>query len=243
MKFTSALAAFGLLAVAQSNLIKRGGDYDDYTPWKPYYPKVFTLGVKVDGKIYYSFQVNDGQFEFDHKEYEEYCEPPHKPKWKSEPKHDSGKWKRGDDEYDDDDDEEDDNTVQFGDDDDDDKKDKYYKPGYKPYHPFLKVDYYKGLDVYTLKNTILKDSKGRIGSIVANHQFQFDKPTQPDALFTKGFSIVWEDKNWLLALNGKTTFWDSALNDYLYKVYDAPITSKSRKVELVIIEVVFKSYD
>lgn len=43
----------------------------------------------------------------------------------------------------------------------------------------------------TLKNGVLKDSKGRIGSIVANRQFQFDgPPPQAGAIYAAGWSIV-----------------------------------------------------
>lgn len=43
----------------------------------------------------------------------------------------------------------------------------------------------------TLKDGVLKDSKGRIGSIVANRQFQFDgPPPQAGAIYAAGWSIV-----------------------------------------------------
>ncbi|CAL1184264.1 unnamed protein product [Candida parapsilosis] len=131
------------------------------------------------------------------------------------------------------------------------------KTNYLPHHPhphkpwkrdgfdfdnddsWLTFDSSYGYDWYTLKNSVLRDSKYRIGEIAANHQLQFDLPVQPDALFSSGFSIVHDDGYWLLALNGKTTFWDSPVNDNgIYKIYDAPINPKSKKIELVVIVLV-----
>ncbi|KAF6065284.1 hypothetical protein FOB64_005037 [Candida albicans] len=45
-------------------------------------------------------------------------------------------------------------------------------------------------DHFTLCEGVLKDQHSAIGSIVSNHQFQFDKPAQKDALHTCGWSIV-----------------------------------------------------
>lgn len=90
---------------------------------------------------------------------------------------------------------------------------------------------------FTLHKNVLKDSKKRIGEIVANHQFQFDYPVQPDALYTKGFSIVTYKGVKYLALNGNTKFWNSAVNDKgVYKIYDKPITDQSKPINLVILE-------
>lgn len=238
MKFSSILATFGLLAISQSSLVKRGGDDDDYRPQpapitpivpyhsNPHYPEKFTLGVKVDGQIWLTFQEADGQLESDHIKYN----PPSKPHWGdhrqtftiqpvtedgSEPTDHPG-WKRG---YD------------AGDDGDDTGASHYPRP--------LTIRYQSWLPVFTLKNTVLKDSNGRIGSIVANHQFQFDNPVQPDSLYTSGFSIEYEKGYPLLALNGKTTFWDSQASSSVWKLYDKPITYKSRSVELVVIRVIY----
>ena len=76
-------------------------------------------------------------------------------------------------------------------------------------------------DFFTLKNTVLHDEKGATGEIVANHQFQFDKPPQKDALYDKGFTIVEKDDYYVLALKGKTKFWNSAIDDKgAFKIYD-----------------------
>ncbi|EGY14211.1 hypothetical protein VD0004_g423 [Verticillium dahliae] len=57
--------------------------------------------------------------------------------------------------------------------------------------------------VVNLKDGVLTDSKDRTGSIVANYQFQFDGPAQPDAIYTSGFAVC--DDN-LLALGDQKTF-------------------------------------
>lgn len=56
-----------------------------------------------------------------------------------------------------------------------------------------------------LRSGVLTDKMGRIGSIVANRQFQFDgPPAQAGAIYTSGWSIC---PNGLLALGPKTTFY------------------------------------
>ncbi|RCK60543.1 putative cell wall mannoprotein PIR32 [Candida viswanathii] len=90
---------------------------------------------------------------------------------------------------------------------------------------------------FTLDCGVIKDSKGRIGEIVANHQFQFDYPVQPDALYTKGFAVVTYKGVKYLALNGKTRFWNSAVNDQgVYKIYDKPITDQSKPINIVVLD-------
>ncbi|CAL1186024.1 hypothetical protein FOB58_000835 [Candida parapsilosis] len=246
MKFSSVLATFGLLAITQSSLIKRGGDDDDneghnpqqvpITPVvphrsKPHYTEKFTLGVKIDGQVWLTFQEEDGQLEFDHIKYYQHGSKPH---WgghhqtftiqpvtedDSEPTGHAD-WKRG---YDPAEEEEDDDNYTAA---------KYYPKSYS-------IKYQPWLPIFTLKNTVLKDTHERTGSIVANHQLQFDNPVQPDALYTNGFSIKYVNGYPLLALNDKTTFWDSQASSPIWKLYDKPITYKSRSVELVVIKVVY----
>jgi len=56
-----------------------------------------------------------------------------------------------------------------------------------------------------LSNGELTDAQGRIGSIVANYQFQFDgPPAQAGALYTAGFSVC---SNGSLALGGSAVFY------------------------------------
>ncbi|KAF9880586.1 covalently-linked cell wall protein [Colletotrichum karsti] len=62
-----------------------------------------------------------------------------------------------------------------------------------------------------LKDSVLTDSKGRIGSIVANYQFQFDGPPQSGVIYTSGFSVC---GNGSLALGGSTTFYQCKSGDF-----------------------------
>jgi hypothetical protein len=56
----------------------------------------------------------------------------------------------------------------------------------------------------TLRNGVLFDKEGKIGSIVANRQFQFDgPPAQAGAIYTGGWSVC--DDN-LLALGPSKNF-------------------------------------
>ncbi|EER34731.1 hypothetical protein CTRG_01592 [Candida tropicalis MYA-3404] len=112
------------------------------------------------------------------------------------------------------------------------------KRGYIPPTPvdYCTIDKTDCVDTFTLCETILKDECDSIGEIVANHQFQFDNPVQPDALFTCGWTIVKEDGYLLLALNGCTDFWECPVDDCgTYKLYDASIDSKCKEVEIVVI--------
>ncbi|RCK66762.1 Cell wall mannoprotein PIR1 [Candida viswanathii] len=119
------------------------------------------------------------------------------------------------------------------------------KRGYKKYIPppppvelveYCTIDKTDCVDTFTLCETVLFDYKKRIGEIVANHQFQFDNPVQPDALYTKGWTIVEKDGYLLLALNGCTDFWECPVDDCgLYKLYDASIDSKCKEIEIIII--------
>ncbi|EGW33556.1 uncharacterized protein SPAPADRAFT_151845, partial [Spathaspora passalidarum NRRL Y-27907] len=87
-----------------------------------------------------------------------------------------------------------------------------------------------------LHDSILTDANGRIGSIVANHQFQFDgPPPQPDSLYTSGWSIINQDGNYLLALGKQTVFWECAAGGF-FKLYDASIGAQCKQVELVVLK-------
>ncbi|EMG49782.1 hypothetical protein G210_5387 [Candida maltosa Xu316] len=93
---------------------------------------------------------------------------------------------------------------------------------------------------FTLKNGVIYDANYVIGEIAANHQFEFDNPPQPDALFTGGFSIVdgkKHDGKKVLALNGNTEFYGTAVDENgVFKIYDAAITDKSKVIYLVVLE-------
>ncbi|EGW33557.1 uncharacterized protein SPAPADRAFT_60896 [Spathaspora passalidarum NRRL Y-27907] len=85
--------------------------------------------------------------------------------------------------------------------------------------------------IVKLSNGILTDSHGRIGSIVANHQFQFDgPPPQPDSLFAAGWNIYPSAQGPLLALGGQYIFWRCAIQGTTFNLYDASIDNKCEKV-------------
>ncbi|CZT50740.1 uncharacterized protein RSE6_11783 [Rhynchosporium secalis] len=75
----------------------------------------------------------------------------------------------------------------------------------------------EGVLTTKLANGVLTDSKGRIGSIVANYQFQFDgPPPQAGALYTAGFSVC---GNGSLAIGGSAVFYSCASGDFA-NLYD-----------------------
>lgn len=66
----------------------------------------------------------------------------------------------------------------------------------------------------TLTNGVLIDSLGRIGSIVANRQFQFDgPPAQAGAIYTGGWSVCSDGS---LALGASKQFYQCASSDCEY---------------------------
>lgn len=67
----------------------------------------------------------------------------------------------------------------------------------------------------TLQNGVLKDSQGRTGNIVANHQFQFDNPIQDNAIYTSGWSVC---SNGSLALTSAVFY--QCLSGTFYNLYD-----------------------
>lgn len=87
----------------------------------------------------------------------------------------------------------------------------------------------------TLKESILVDSHGRIGSIVANRQFQFDgPPPQAGAIYAAGWSVTDDGK---LALGNSTTFYQ-CLSGNFYNLYDQTQGAQCTAVELDIINLV-----
>ncbi|CAI1555494.1 hypothetical protein SEUBUCD646_0K00660 [Saccharomyces eubayanus] len=87
----------------------------------------------------------------------------------------------------------------------------------------------------SLKKGILTDVKGRIGSIVANRQFQFDgPPPQAGALYAAGWSIT-PDGN--LALGDQDTFYQCLSGDF-YNLYDKHIGSQCHEVYLQAIDLI-----
>ncbi|SCV01731.1 LAMI_0G13366g1_1 [Lachancea mirantina] len=87
----------------------------------------------------------------------------------------------------------------------------------------------------TLADSVLKDGKGRIGSIVANRQFQFDgPPPQAGAIYAAGWSIT-QDGN--LAIGDNDVFYQ-CLSGSFYNLYDEHIGSQCTAVHLEVIELV-----
>ncbi len=86
-----------------------------------------------------------------------------------------------------------------------------------------------------LKGGILTDGKGRIGSIVANRQFQFDgPPPQAGAIFAAGWSLTPEGN---LALGDNDVFYQ-CLSGNFYNLYDQHIGSQCTPVHLSAIDLI-----
>ncbi|KAL6907383.1 hypothetical protein GGI43DRAFT_397222 [Trichoderma evansii] len=82
----------------------------------------------------------------------------------------------------------------------------------------------------TLNGNILKDAKDRTGYIASNYQFQFDDPTQPDSLYTSGFSAC---SNGSLALRGSTVFYQCRSGTF-YNLYDRNWAAQCEPIEILI---------
>ncbi|KFZ15028.1 hypothetical protein V501_02928 [Pseudogymnoascus sp. VKM F-4519 (FW-2642)] len=85
--------------------------------------------------------------------------------------------------------------------------------------------------VATLKDGVLTDAQGRIGSIVSNHQFQFDPaPGQVNAITTSGFSVC----NNKLGLRGSTNFFQCRSGNF-FNLYDESIAPQCEPITIDII--------
>ncbi|EJS43221.1 YJL160C [Saccharomyces arboricola H-6] len=81
----------------------------------------------------------------------------------------------------------------------------------------------------TLNEGVLIDSKGRIGSIVANRQFQFDgPPPQAGAIYAGGWSIT---NQGALAIGDNDVFYQ-CLSGTFYNLYDKSIGGQCNPVHL-----------
>ncbi|CAI4956857.1 CGH_3_HP_G0002490.mRNA.1.CDS.1 [Saccharomyces cerevisiae] len=81
----------------------------------------------------------------------------------------------------------------------------------------------------TLQGGVLIDSSGRIGSIVANRQFQFDgPPPQAGAIYAGGWSIT---KHGTLAIGDNDVFYQ-CLSGNFYNLYDQSIGGQCNPVHL-----------
>ena len=84
----------------------------------------------------------------------------------------------------------------------------------------------------TLKDGILYDSHGRVGSIVANRQFQFDgPPPQAGAIYANGWSIT-PDGN--LAIGDNDVFY-KCLSGNFYNLYDETLGAQCSAIHLNIV--------
>ncbi|PVH92605.1 hypothetical protein DM02DRAFT_508667, partial [Periconia macrospinosa] len=81
-----------------------------------------------------------------------------------------------------------------------------------------------------LKDGILRDPQNRIGSVVANRQFQFDGPPQAGAIYTGGFSVC---KNSSLAIGGTTRWWKCGSGEF-YNLYDEWIGAQCDEIRIVV---------
>ncbi|KAH3678486.1 hypothetical protein WICMUC_001503 [Wickerhamomyces mucosus] len=86
-----------------------------------------------------------------------------------------------------------------------------------------------------LNGSVLTDAKGRIGSIVANRQFQFDgPPPQAGAIYAAGWSIT---EDGYLALGDQTDFYQ-CLSGTFYNLYDESIGGQCSKIKLEVVKLV-----
>lgn len=87
----------------------------------------------------------------------------------------------------------------------------------------------------TLENGILRDSQGRIGSIVGSRQFQFDGPVpQYGTIYASGWLI---SRGGRLTLGNSTVFWQCSSGDF-YNLYDTQITLECGPVSLDVVKLV-----
>ncbi|OAL05491.1 hypothetical protein IQ06DRAFT_210557 [Phaeosphaeriaceae sp. SRC1lsM3a] len=84
--------------------------------------------------------------------------------------------------------------------------------------------------VCNLSDGVLKDRDGRIGSVVANHQFQFDGPPQAGAIYTGGFSVC---SNGSLAIGGTTRWWQCSSGGF-FNLYDEWIGAQCEEIRIQV---------
>ncbi|OXB40567.1 hypothetical protein B1J92_M08514g [Nakaseomyces glabratus] len=92
-----------------------------------------------------------------------------------------------------------------------------------------------GTLVMELENGILRDGKGRIGSIVSNRQFQFDgPPPQAGAIYAAGWSVTPEGN---LALGDSDVFYQCSSGNF-YNLYDEYIAEQCHPIHLEVLSLV-----
>ncbi|KAK4637449.1 Cell wall mannoprotein CIS3 [Fulvia fulva] len=83
----------------------------------------------------------------------------------------------------------------------------------------------------TLNNGVLKDEQDRTGNIVANNQFQFDKPIQDNAKITEGWAAC---PNGTLVLGSDAVF-KQCLSGNFYNLYDENGAGQCNEIYIQII--------
>ena len=236
MKFSTVALSLPLIAMVQAGI-------SSPTYYKPEHTEEigvetvdyeFALGVREkcdEDTIYLAYEVDDGQLERNDKKVD--CNCKSEPVVYPTPRPSKTYWDGGDDN---------DECDEDCDDEDKKKGHKQYKRGEveEPCETsdcdFCTIEKSFCQDHFTLCEGVLKDQRSAIGSIVANHQFQFDNPIQKDALHTCGWSIVEKDCVKLLALDGCTDFWECPVDDCdTYKLYDSSIDDKCKEIEIIVI--------
>lgn len=87
----------------------------------------------------------------------------------------------------------------------------------------------------TLEDSILRDNRDRIGSIVGSRQFQFDGPVpQHGALYAAGWAI---SSKGYLELGGSPRFYQCASGDF-HNLYDRSIGHQCTPVTLEVVELI-----
>ena len=236
MKFSTVALSLPLIAMVQAGI-------SSPTYYKPEHTEEigvetvdyeFALGVREkcdEDTIYLVYEVDDGQLERNDKKVD--CNCKSEPVVYPTPRPSKTYWDGGDDN---------DECDEDCDDEDKKKGHKQYKRGEveEPCETsdcdFCTIEKSFCQDQFTLCEGVLKDQRSAIGSIVANHQFQFDNPIQKDASHTCGWSIVEKDCVKLLALDGCTDFWECPVDDCdTYKLYDSSIDDKCKEIEIIVI--------
>ncbi|CAI4044377.1 hypothetical protein SUVZ_10G0480 [Saccharomyces uvarum] len=86
-----------------------------------------------------------------------------------------------------------------------------------------------------LKDGVLTDAKGRIGSIVSNRQFQFDgPPPQAGAIYAAGWSIT---EDGYLAIGDNDVFYQ-CLSGNFYNLYDENVAEQCSAIHLEAVSLV-----
>ncbi|SMQ49060.1 unnamed protein product [Zymoseptoria tritici ST99CH_3D7] len=89
------------------------------------------------------------------------------------------------------------------------------------------------LGIWLINGTLL-DTFARLGTIVANHQLQFDAFSQSGAIYTAGFSACGPTNARVLALGGNTTFWGCTSGGFA-NIYDENVAPQCVAAEIRLV--------